>query len=143
MFIVKGHSLMVEQWSSKSHAWVRFLLSLIIRSVNRNKNSSRFNSKPYYNNKHDNKPNYNNKYDNNRRNYNNKYDNNKRNYRFRIRPFNVLFRHFKNKNTFLNKKTTSLPQKDQFFFFFTRSFLTNLLLSYSSANFLNINNHVF
>lgn len=29
----KGYSLMVEQWSSKSHAWVRFLLSLFLKTL--------------------------------------------------------------------------------------------------------------
>ena len=29
--IYKGYSLMVEQWSSKSHVWVRFLLPLLLK----------------------------------------------------------------------------------------------------------------
>ena len=40
----EGYSLMVEQWSSKSHAWVRFLLSLVTKIIFKNSPFNLFNS---------------------------------------------------------------------------------------------------
>ena len=115
MFIRKGHSLMVEQWSSKSHAWVRFLLSLITQLFPHRKNFKTFPNKG--------------------RSYNPRFR------RFRARVSNVLFRTFAKRTP--NNISIKRKRRRQLFFYFNRSHFHNQISSQFPIRFEAVSDSVF